>query len=201
MKASMVGDEQELISRAQQGDTGAFQEIIDRYKKQVYYLSLDLTGNHHDAEDLSQEVLVKAYTSIHKFRGDSKISSWLHRITVNAHLDERRKKALTLLKQSDELNETLTVHNSEGSLESNPEKKMERAKIQEHIDEALLTLTERERTIFVLRHYHEHALKEIAEMLDLSEGTIKSFLFRAIKKLQKALSQYEYQFEGRSSNE
>jgi RNA polymerase sigma-70 factor (ECF subfamily) len=201
MKASMVSDEQELVSRAQHGDTVAFQEIIDRYKKQVYYLSLDLTGNHHDAEDLSQEVLVKAYTSLHKFRGESKISSWLHRIAVNAYLDERRKKSLTLLKQSDELNETLTVHSSEGSLDSNPEKKMERAKMQEHIDEALLTLTERERTIFVLRHYQEHALKEIAEMLDLSEGTIKSFLFRAIKKMQKALSQYEYQFEGRSSNE
>ena len=74
MKASMVSDEQELISRAQQGDKVAFQEIIDRYKKQVYYLSLDLTGNHHDAEDLSQEVLVKAYTSLHKFRGESKLA-------------------------------------------------------------------------------------------------------------------------------
>ncbi|MCI0618520.1 sigma-70 family RNA polymerase sigma factor, partial [bacterium] len=128
----MVSDEQELISRAQQGDTVAFQEIIDRYKKQVYYLSLDLTGNHHDAEDLSQEVLVKAYTSLHKFRGESKISSWLHRIAVNAHLDEHRKKSLTLLKTSDELNESLTMHNTKGSLESDPEKKMERAKMQEH---------------------------------------------------------------------
>ncbi len=198
----MVGDEQELISRAQQGDTGAFQEIVDRYKRQVYYLALDLTGNHHDAEDLSQEVLVKAYTSLHKFRGESKISSWLHRIAVNAHLDERRKKSLTLLRTSDELNESLTMHSVAGStFETDPEKKIERSKMQEHIDQALQTLTQRERTIFVLRHYHEHALKEIAEMLDLSEGTIKSFLFRAIKKLQKALSQYEYQFESRSSNE
>jgi len=198
----MVSDEQDLISRAQQGDTGAFQEIIDRYKRQVYYLSLDLTGNHHDAEDLSQEVLVKAYTSFHKFRGESKISSWLHRIAVNAHLDERRKKSLTLLRTSDELNESLTMHSVAGStFETDPEKKMERSKMQEHIDQALQNLTQRERTIFVLRHYHEHALKEIAEMLDLSEGTIKSFLFRAIKKLQKALSQYEYQFESRSSNE
>ena len=78
---------------------------------------------------------------------------------------------------------------------------MEQSKIQEHIEEALKTLTPRERTIFVLRHYQEHALKEIAEMLELSEGTVKSFLFRAIKKLQKALSQYEFRFEARSSNE
>jgi RNA polymerase sigma-70 factor (ECF subfamily) len=198
----MVSDEQELLSRAQKGDEGAFQEIVDKYKRQMYYLALDLTGNHHDAEDLSQEAFVKAYTSIQGFRGEAKISSWLHRIVVNAHLDEKRKKSLTLLRTSDELNESLTLHSSGGSgFETNPEKKMEQSKIQEHIEEALQTLTQRERTIFVLRHYQEHALKEIAEMLDLSEGTVKSFLFRAIKKLQKALSQYEFRFEARSSNE
>jgi RNA polymerase sigma-70 factor (ECF subfamily) len=198
----MVTDEQELLSRAQNGDESAFQAIVDKYKRQMYYLALDLTGNHHDAEDLSQEAFVKAYTSIQGFRGEAKISSWLHRIVVNAHLDEKRKKALTLLRTSDELNENLTLHSSGGSgFETNPEKKMEQSKIQEHIEEALQTLTQRERTIFVLRHYQEHALKEIAEMLDLSEGTVKSFLFRAIKKLQKALSQYEFRFEARSSNE
>ncbi|HSE39601.1 MAG TPA: sigma factor, partial [Acidobacteriota bacterium] len=82
----MVSDEQELLSRAQKGDEGAFQTIVDKYKRQMYYLALDLTGNHHDAEDLSQEAFVKAYTSIQGFRGDAKISSWLHRIVVNAHL-------------------------------------------------------------------------------------------------------------------
>jgi RNA polymerase sigma-70 factor (ECF subfamily) len=198
----MVGDEKELLYRAQNGDEGAFQQIVDKYKRQMYYLALDLTGNHYDAEDLSQEAFVKAYTSIQGFRGEAKISSWLHRIVVNAHLDERRKKSLTLLRTSDELNESLTIHSTSSSgFETNPERKMEQSKMQEHIEEALKTLTNRERTIFVLRHYQEHALKEIAEMLELSEGTVKSFLFRAIKKLQKALSQYEFQFEARSSNE
>ncbi len=198
----MVGDEKELLYRAQQGDETAFQQIVEKYKRQMYYLALDLTGNHYDAEDLSQEAFVKAYTSIQGFRGDAKISSWLHRIVVNAHLDERRKKSLTLLRTSDELNESLTLHSAGGSgFETNPEKKMEQSKMQEHIEEALKTLTPRERSIFVLRHYQEHALKEIAEMLELSEGTVKSFLFRAIKKLQKALSKYEFRFEARSSNE
>ena len=69
----MVSDEQELLYRAQQGDETAFQEIVDKYKRQMYYLALDLTGNHHDAEDLSQEAFVKAYTSIQGSAGKRKL--------------------------------------------------------------------------------------------------------------------------------
>jgi RNA polymerase sigma-70 factor (ECF subfamily) len=202
MKASMVSDEQNLIARAREGDVGAFQEIVDLYKRQIFFLALDLTGNHHDAEDLSQEVLVRAYTSIKGFRGEAKISSWLHRIAVNTHLDTRRKKALMLLKQSDELNESLVAHSiTDSRSNTNPEEKMVQADLQKHIDEALQVLTPKERSVFVLRHYQDHPIKEIADMMEISEGTVKSFLFRAIRKLQKALAMYQYQFEARSSHE
>ena len=65
---------------------------MDRYKRQIYCLGLDLTGNHHDAEDLAQDVFLKAFQSIGNFRGDSRISSWLHRIAVNAHIDSKKKE-------------------------------------------------------------------------------------------------------------
>ncbi|MCD4665006.1 MAG: sigma-70 family RNA polymerase sigma factor, partial [Bacteroidales bacterium] len=61
----------------------AFRELVERYKKKIYYLAYDLTGNHHDAEDMSQEVFIKAFRSLKNFRGDAKLSSWLYRITVN----------------------------------------------------------------------------------------------------------------------
>lgn len=198
----MVSDEQDLLARAREGDAGAFQEIVDRYKRQIFFLALDLTSNHHDAEDLSQEVFVKAYTSIKGFRGDAKISSWLHRIAVNTHLDQRRKKSFMLLKHSDELNESIGAHAVvDSGSGANPEKKVLQANVQKHINEALETLTAKERAVFVLRHYQDLAIKEIAEAMKISEGTVKSFLFRAIKKLQKALSVYEYQFEGRNFHE
>src|SRR4026208_1464830 len=97
----MMVDEQVLLVRVRDQEPGAFQELVDLYKKQIYYLGLDLTGNHHDAEDLTQEVFIKAFQSIHKFRGDSRVSSWLHRIAVNAHIDTKRKKSLTMTKSYD----------------------------------------------------------------------------------------------------
>src|ERR1041385_1279174 len=92
----MVYDEHNLLERARNQEGAALQELVDRYKQQVYFLALDLTGNHHDAEDLSQEVFMKAFTSIQGFRGDSKLSSWLHRITVNTFIDQRRKSSFKI---------------------------------------------------------------------------------------------------------
>ena len=71
-------DENVLIQRARNGESAAFRELVERYQKKIYYLSLDLTGNHHDAEDLSQEVFIKAFRSLDGFRGDEKLSSWLY---------------------------------------------------------------------------------------------------------------------------
>jgi len=105
-----VNDEQVLIQRARIGEMSAFRELVEQYKKKIYYLSLDLTGNHHDAEDLSQEVFIKAYRSLKNFRGDAKFNSWLYRITVNTCISQRRKKsvaAMTLQEDSESNNSTL----------------------------------------------------------------------------------------------
>ena len=81
-----MNEEQVLVECAHNGEMGAFRELVERYKKKVYYLSFDLTGNHHDAEDLSQEVFIKAYRSLKNFRGDAKLNSWLYRINRNHDL-------------------------------------------------------------------------------------------------------------------
>ena len=77
-----MNDEQVLVERARSGEMGAFRELVERYKKKIYYLSLDLTGNHHDAEDLSLKVFIKVYRSLKKFRGDAKFNSCFYRIAV-----------------------------------------------------------------------------------------------------------------------
>ncbi|UCE05915.1 MAG: sigma-70 family RNA polymerase sigma factor, partial [bacterium] len=92
-----VNEEQVLIECARNGEMGAFRELVERYKKKIYYLSLDLTGNHHDAEDLSQEVFIKAYRNLKKFRGDAKFNSWLYRIMVNTCISQRRKKSVSAM--------------------------------------------------------------------------------------------------------
>jgi RNA polymerase sigma-70 factor (ECF subfamily) len=196
----MMVDEQELIIRAREHDPGAFQELVDRYKRQMYCLGLDLTGNHYDAEDLAQDVFLKAYQSIGNFRGDAKLSSWLHRIAVNSHIDSRRKKSVAMTKSFDGPDDDPARFAApDGALDGNPQRKVESARIQTDIERALQELSPRERMVFVLRHYQDLALKEIADAMDISEGTVKSFLFRAIKKLQKSLAAYASGTDARSA--
>jgi RNA polymerase sigma-70 factor (ECF subfamily) len=181
-------DERFLVEKARKGDMSAFQEIVERHKNQIYYLSLDFTGNHHDAEDVLQEVLIKAHRSLKTFKGNSRLRTWFHRITINTCIDltRRASPAITSAEDLPGCCERLVEY----SPNSNPEKKTEAERIQLHIEEALQQLTPLERSVFILRTYHQLPIKEAAQILGRSEGTVKNMLWRAIQKLQKELSFY-----------
>jgi RNA polymerase sigma-70 factor, ECF subfamily len=178
--AVMTNEEQLLIENVQRGEMAAFQELVEKYKQKVYYMALDMTGNHHDAEDLSQEVFMKVFVSIKDFRGESKLSSWLYRIAMNTCIDKTRRKHLKLVDLDEKMHEKATTG-------KNPEQLMHARATQDQIEQALQKLPPRQRSIFVLRHYNELMLREIAETLGISEGTVKAQLFRAIQRLQKEL--------------
>jgi RNA polymerase sigma-70 factor (ECF subfamily) len=162
---------------------------VQEYQNKIFFLSLNFTGNREDAEDVLQEVLMKAYKSISKFRGDSSIGTWLHRVTVNTCLDRRR--VTTKVKYAfSEQGEEREYEPHELRPVGNPEKLAESGKILEHIERATRRLAPLEKSVFILRHYHQYSTREVAEMLDRSEGTIKNVLFRSLKKLQKELSFY-----------
>ena len=179
--SGMTNEEQLLIENVQRGGMAAFQELVEKYKQKVYYMALEMTGNHHDAEDLSQEVFMKVYVSIKDFRGDSKLSSWLYRIAMNLCIDKSRRKRLKLV----ELDEKIQEKPSPGMT---PDAAIQSQAMQVQIQQALSKLPPRQRSIFVMRHYNEMMLREIAEVLEISEGTVKAQLFRAIQKLQKELA-------------
>ena len=180
----------DLINEAQEGRSAAFRELVDRNKEKLYYLCLDLTGKHHDAEDLSQDVFIKAFKNLSQFRGDAKFSSWLYRIAVNTHLNQRRKKSVTAMQTTEKMDVIHWEHHNTTAA-VNPEAQAQAGLIQKHLDEALNHLSSKERCVFVLRHYDDFPLAEIAKIMDVSEGTVKSTLFRGIKKLQKSLSFYK----------
>ena len=183
-------DENVLIKRVRNGESAAFRELVERYQKKIYYFSLDLTGNHHDAEDLSQEVFIKAFRSLDGFRGDAKLSSWLYRIAVNTRINQSRKKAYTAMKAQENL-DTINWETYSGTNASdNPEEQAHAGLIQKHIDEAMNELSVRERCVFVLRHYNDFPLAQIAEIMSINLGTVKSTLFRALTKLRKELAFY-----------
>jgi RNA polymerase sigma-70 factor (ECF subfamily) len=182
-------DEKSLITQAQNGNINAFRQIVEEHKKMVYYLSYDLTGNREDAKDLSQDVFIKVFQSFQSFRSAAKFSSWLYRITVNEFISLKRKKnylirknQLPILEKDMETNFTADQVNMDQEVES--------SLLQIRIRKALNRLTRKERAVFILRHYHDLKLDDIGKSLKLSTGTVKSLLFRTVKKLQKQLTPY-----------
>jgi RNA polymerase sigma-70 factor (ECF subfamily) len=194
-------NETKLMDRVCSGDICAFQEIVERYKKKVYYIAYDIIGDHHEAEDISQEVFIKMYKAIHRFRKDAKMSSWIYQIAVNTAIDAIRRRKT---KPRIQLEDIEKVGFYEPSLESvspdtNPERRAVATLMQKHIDQALHKITPQERAVFVMRHYNEFKIGEIADVLEVSSGTVKSLLFRALKKMRRELStlQGEHRWETR----
>ncbi len=169
-----------------------FRRFVEENRRMVFMLALDLSGDHADADDIAQDVFLKAFLSYDKFRGEAKAGTWLYRITVNAFIDRSRRKAHMALKHGERI-ETEFDHarylNSRRP-EGDPEDLTAAAEMKVQIESALDTLSPQQRVVFVLRHYKHLALKEIAEHLSISEGTVKSLLFRAIQRLREALAHY-----------
>jgi len=189
----MEYNEQHLVDRICGGDMSAFQDLVERHKRKVYYLAYDVVGDHQEAEDVSQEVFIKIYRSIHKFRKDAKMSSWIHHITVNSAIDVLRKRKARPKVNLEDFDQTEARDNppGAGSAFPNPEQAADAVLLQGRIHDALHKVSPRERTVFVMRHYNDFQISEIADVLEISTGTVKSLLFRALSKLRKELSAYK----------
>lgn len=171
---------------------------MEEHQRAVYGLAIDLTGNRHDAEDLMQDTFLKAYRSLEQFRGvDGQRRTWLYRIATTTYLNTRRKKALTAMQLRPDMTTDGLAHGEHAASArplSPPQAAApdaaEQRQVNEHVERALALLSPRERTAFVLRHYHDQSIREVAASLDIAEGTVKSLLFRATRKLRDALSFY-----------
>jgi len=182
-------DESAIIEGMARGDQRAFRELVERFKKKVYFLALDMAGNPVDAEDISQEVFLKVHRSFSTFRKGAKLGSWLYRITYNAAIDHLRRKGAAPEPVGDEVLESLA--RADGGLPrrgaADPGAALESSQLQDRIARALEKVSPQEKAVFVLRHYEDYMLKDIADCLGLSIGSVKSYLFRAVRKLQKEL--------------
>lgn len=169
------------------------QEFLDGNAQLVFNLALRLTGNRADAEDLAQDALIRAVRALKGFRGDSQVSTWVYRITVNTWKNrvrsEKRRhfwKTVTLGfigGKDDDEDEFRDVKADEPALDHELEKQERSSQVQQ----ALMQLEENDRAIVVLREIQEKSYEEIGQMLDLPQGTVKSRLFRARAKLKEIL--------------
>ena len=182
-------DESAIIEGMARGDQIAFRELVERYKKKVYYLALDMAGNPVDAEDISQEVFLKVHRSFSTFRRGAKLGSWLYRVTYNASIDHLRRKGAAPEPVADEVLESLCRVGAglPPRGDADPAAAVESSQLQERIVRALEKVSPQEKAVFLLRHYEDLMLKDIAASLGLSIGSVKSYLFRAVRKLQKEL--------------
>jgi RNA polymerase sigma-70 factor (ECF subfamily) len=172
-----------LIREFKQGDEKAFNQLVLRYQKRVYGLTYRLVRNHEDAADLSQEVFVRAYRNLRKFQERSSFYVWLTRIAVNLCINfSRREKFRSFLSIFD-ISEKPEVSVS-------PDKDMEKEELRRALDRAVKSLPERQRVTFVLKRYQGLPCKEIAQIMEISEGAAKANYFQAVKKLKKLLVQY-----------
>ena len=177
-------EELRLLQKAQAGDMDAFEAIVYSNEKAVYNLALRQLGNREDAEDATQEVFVKAYTALKSFRGESKVSVWLYRITSNVCVDmlRRRRDTVSLSMEADEGAELDLP--DEGL---DPAVLVERSDLQAQLAQALQSLSDDYREILLLRGLSGLSYEEIAATLSLDIGTVKSRIFRARKKLAEIL--------------
>jgi RNA polymerase sigma-70 factor (ECF subfamily) len=174
-----AADEQLLILQAKEQDAGAFRTLVERYMKQTYNVAFNLVRNHEDAEDVAQEAFVRIYRSLGKFRGDSEFSTWLYRITVNVALDrikQRKTKEDREIRNTENMLMPFAIHTGEN------------ADLSMHIERALHELPTLQRAVVILRHLNGLPTKKVGEILQCSEGTVKTHLHRGLKKMKQNLN-------------
>ena len=183
----MTESDTDLIRRAQADDIDAFCLLAQRYARRIHLLAFHYCRNAQDAEDLSQEVWLKAYQAMRSFRFDSSFYTWLRRITINAFLNHRRSSFFRRRGQTTAV-QLVQIDSEPLDLRSVSEENIYNKLLFESVVEALAELTPSQRLAFLLRHYEGMSYDEIATAMNCSAGTVKKGVSRAIIKLRAKLS-------------
>ena len=176
-----------LVEQFQDGETRVFDEIVERHRKYVYSLAYHFTHNYEDAYDISQEVFIKVFKSLNSLRKTATFDAWLRRVTINACIDYLRQRPNDrVLGDSPYLDHGYAAR---GGAEL-PNRSVETTELRNVIFRAVGRLPNRQRRVFILRHYEDLPLEDIAKKLDCSSGAVKAHLFHATRRLRKLLSPY-----------
>ena len=187
-------DDQALVRAAQQGDMGAFEELVGRHRDKIYARAYSMMRNEEEAIDLSQEAWVKGWQRLAQFQGDSSFGTWMTRIVINLCLDQLRKQKRQRTESIEEMNEESGgVERQMPIITANPTAGLERAELRQRIDRALGQLSHEHRTVLVLHEFEELEYKEIAKVMGCSIGTVMSRLFYARRKLAALLADLKKQ--------
>ncbi|WP_431801957.1 RNA polymerase sigma factor SigW [Halobacillus andaensis] len=176
------------IKEVKKGDQSAFEDIVSFYQNKVYHICFRMIGNAYEAEDLAQEAFIRAYTNISSFDERRKFSTWLYRIATNLTIDRiRKKKPDYYLDAEVKGTDGLDMYSQLAMDQALPEEEVESLELQSYIHREILALPPKYRSVIVLRYLDELALQEIAEVLDVPIGTVKTRIHRGREALRKRL--------------
>lgn len=182
----------ELVARTQAGEPEAFDELVVRYRQRLYGLVYNMTSNHEDTNDLLQDVFAKAYRSIKGFQGKSSFYTWMHSIAVNMSINFLKKRGRRHTLSLDDVDNG--VMNDEEFLEAttgtDPSQQANLTELQQRLNEAMQKLSHQHRAVVTMFDIQGMPHAEIAKILRISEGTVRSRLFYAHRQLQNYLEEF-----------
>jgi RNA polymerase sigma-70 factor (ECF subfamily) len=186
MRQDEKKEEQMLITQAKKGNVSAFETLVKRYQNSIYYLCRRMTGSHQSADDVSQETFIKAYFALNSFKDGMNFFTWIRKIAVNNSLN-----FIKVSKREEPLGdgaEKIAGNSSMG--QELPHEMLQMNQTEEKFKKALKALPSEQKVVFILRVYENLSYKEIAQLLEISEGTVMSRLSRARKKLKSSMAEY-----------
>jgi RNA polymerase sigma factor (sigma-70 family) len=192
MEQPKPDEDQNLVTRTQDGDVAAFDQLVVKYTPRLYGLVYNMTSNHEDTNDLLQDVFSKAYKSIRGFRGKSSFYTWIHSIAVNMTLNFLKKRGRRYNLSLDDVDGS--VQNDKEFLEltqtSSPVREADLSELQLRLNEAMMKLSDEHRAVVTMFHIQGMPHAEISKILHVSEGTVRSRLFYANRQLQNYLEEF-----------
>jgi len=177
----------DLIERTLAGDETAFATLVERFQRQIYRVAFAIVRNDADADSITQDTFIQAYSHLARFERRAEFETWLTRIAINRSRDTlRRRRFVSLFTRAEDGREIMLVE----PLDERPdaERQLMSRQLRTAIERAVARLSPQQQVIFRLRHYENLALEDIADHLGLSAGTVRAHLFRAIHKVRKELS-------------
>ncbi len=183
-----IPTDRELINRTLDGDGNAFAILVDRFQRKIFRVAYAIVRDEMEADTITQDTFIQAYTHLAKFQGRAEFETWLTRIAINRSRDSlRRRRFVSLFSFRDEEDDREMIFEP---VDERPdaERQLMASQLKKAIERAVEKLSAQQKVIFRLRHYENLALEEIAELLGLRSGTVRAHLFRAVHKIRAELS-------------
>jgi RNA polymerase sigma-70 factor (ECF subfamily) len=185
-------EELRLIAAVQAGDMSAFDALVEDFRAKAYSLAYQWTQNREDALDVCQDAFLKLYRALPNWAARASVFTWLYRVIINRAIDMKRKRARrkTISADTQRSDDDHALPELPASTLSNPERRLASKELEARIHEAVMQLPTKQQQVFVLRHFEDLPLKEIAAIQQTSLGGVKATLFLAVRKLREALGEF-----------